>query len=88
MFGIFQPQMAKSLAKVETNLIFHGVIKESQENVLVWNALCLLNFKSVIDFLTIIKKFLSRGCAQHGPRNRKKLYSGMYFEFGIVNKSL
>lgn len=35
MFGIFQPQMVKYLAKVETSLIFHGVIKESQENVLV-----------------------------------------------------
>lgn len=41
MLGILQPQMVKYLAKVETNLIFHGVITESQENVLVQNALCL-----------------------------------------------
>lgn len=50
MLGIFQPQMVKYLAKVETNLILHGVITESQENVLVQNILCLLNFKNLIDF--------------------------------------
>lgn len=50
MLGIFQPQMVKYLAKVETNLIFHGVITESQENVLVQNVSCLLNFKNLIDF--------------------------------------
>lgn len=33
MLGIFQPQMVKYLAKVEANLIFHGIVKESQENV-------------------------------------------------------
>lgn len=36
MLDILQSQKVKYLAKVETNLIFHGVIKESQENVLVW----------------------------------------------------
>lgn len=56
MLGIFQTQMVKYLAKVETNLIFHGVVKESQENVTVQNTLRLLNFKNLIDFLTIIKK--------------------------------
>lgn len=63
MLGIIQPQMVKYLAKVETNLIFRGVIKESQENVTVQNALCLLNFKNLIDFLIIIKKGLSRDYA-------------------------
>lgn len=46
MLGILQPQMVKYLAKVKTNLIFHGVITESQENVLVQNVLCLLNLKN------------------------------------------
>ena len=27
MFGIFQPQMVKYLAKVETNLIFHSILR-------------------------------------------------------------
>lgn len=27
MFGIFQPQMVKYLAKVETNLIFHSTLR-------------------------------------------------------------
>lgn len=56
MLGIFQPQMVKYLAKVETNLISHGVVKESQESVTVQNALCLLNFKNLMDFLIIITK--------------------------------
>lgn len=63
MLGIFQPQMVKYLVKVETNLIFYGVIKESQENAFIQNVLCLLNFKCLIDFLTIIKKgFIKRQC--------------------------
>lgn len=63
MLGILQPQMVKYLAKVKTNLIFHGVITESQENVLVQNALCLVNLKNLINFLTIIKKvFTKRLC--------------------------
>lgn len=63
MLGILQPQMVKCLAKVKTNLIFHGVITESQENVLVQNALCLVNLKNLIIFLTIIKKvFTKRLC--------------------------
>lgn len=69
MLGIFQPQIAKYLAKVETNLIFHGVTNESQENVLVQNALCLHKFRNLMDFLTIIRKVLSRDHAQHGPYN-------------------
>ena len=40
-----------------------GETQESQENVLVQNILCLLSFKGVIDFKTIIRKFLSRDCA-------------------------
>lgn len=56
MLGIFQLQTAKYLAKVETNLISHGVVKESQESVTVQNALCLLNFKNLMDFLIIITK--------------------------------
>lgn len=56
MLGIFQPQTVKYLAKVETNLISHGVVKESQESVTVQNALCLLNFKNLMDFLIIITK--------------------------------
>lgn len=56
MLGIFQPQTVKYLAKAETNLISHGVVKESQESITVQNALCLLNFKNLMDFLIIITK--------------------------------
>lgn len=63
MLGVFQPQTVNYLAKVESNLIFHGVIKESQENVLVQNALCFHNFRNLIDFLIIIIKVLARDYA-------------------------
>jgi hypothetical protein len=63
ILGIFQPQMVKYLAKVETNLIFHGVMKESQENALVQNVLCLFNLKGLEEFLTILQKYLSSECA-------------------------
>lgn len=49
MLDIFKPQKVKYLPKVETNLIFHGVILKSQENVLVWFYAYSM-FKSLIDF--------------------------------------
>lgn len=86
MFGIFQPQMVKYLVKVETNLIFRGVWKESQGTVLE-NVLCFSNLKGLVDFLAIIQNYLASHHVYHGPCKREIFYCRVSSEFEEAIKS-
>lgn len=44
-------------------------------------------FKSLVDFLTIIQRYLASDCAYRGPWERENFYCGMFFEFEEANKS-